>query len=151
MQTQKRIIKMFSLLTPRDRLDLLDDLILTGGLEDQTADCLGNAISVTDLVQLLVTLWTTRVIEDSNLRKAREETKIKAKDEAEAKAIKAEVVEEAEEEHHLATLAIPTAGILIAHRNLLLKITNLHLHHAMMGYVGIVTSLDTRDGIVQNW
>ena len=150
MQTQKRIIKMFSLLTPRDRLDLLDDLILTGGLEDQTADCLGNAISVTDLVQLLVTLWTTRVTEDSNLRKAREETKIKAKDEAEAKAIKAEVVEEAEEEHHLATLATPTAGILIAHRNLL-KITNLHLHHAMMDYVGIATNPDTHDGTAQNW
>ena len=149
MQTRKRIIKMFSLLTPRDRLDLLDDLIPTGGLEDQTADCLGNAISVTDLVKLLVTLWTTRVTEDSNLRKAREETK--AKDEAEAKARKAEIAEEAEEEHHLATLALPTAGILIAHRNLLLKITNLHLHHAMMGYVGFVTSLDTRDGTVQNW
>ena len=142
---------MFSLLTPRDRLDLLDDLIPTGGLEDQTADCLGNAISVTDLVQLLVTLWTTRVIEDSNLRKAREETKIKAKDEAEAKAIKAEVVEEAEEEHHLATLATPITGILIAHRNPLTKITNLHSHHAMMDYVGIAINLGIHGEIAQNW
>ena len=146
---QKRIIKMFSLLTPRDRRDLLDDLIPTCGLEDQTAECLGNATSVTDLVKLQVTLWTTRVTKDSNHKRAKEKTK--AKDEAEAKAGKAEIAEEAEEEHHLATLAIPTAGILIAHRNLLPKITNLHLHHAMMGYVGIVTSLDTRDGTVQNW
>ena len=140
---------MFSLLTPRDRLDLLDDLILTGGLEDQTADCLGNAISVTDLVRLLDTSWTTKVTEDSSLTKAREKTK--AKDEAKAKARKAKIEKEAEEEHHLATLALPTAGILIAHRNLLLKITNLHLHHAMMDYVGIVTSPDTRDETVQNW
>ena len=142
---------MFSLLTPRDRRDLLDDLILTGGLEDQTADCLGNAISVTDLVKLLVTLWTTRVTEDSNLRKAREETKIKATHEAEAKAIKAEVVEEAEEEHHLATLATPIAGILIAPKIPLIRIINLHSHHAMVDYVGIVISPDTPKEIVQNW
>ena len=149
MQTQKRIIKMFSLLTPRDRLDLLDDLILTGGLEDQTADCLGNATSVTDLVRLQVTLWTTRVTKDSNHKRAKEKTK--AKDEAEVKAEKAEIAEEAEEEHHLATLATPAAGILIAHRNPLIKIINLHLHHAMMDYVGIATNLDTHDGTAQNW
>ena len=149
MQTQKRIIKMFSLRTPRGRLDLLDDLIPTGGLEDQTADCLGNAISVTDLVRLLGTSWTTRLTKDSNLTKAREKTK--AKDEAKAKARKAKIEKGPEEEHHLATLVTPIIGILIAHRNPLIKITNLHSHHAMMGYVGIVINPGTHDETAQNW
>ena len=140
---------MFSLLTPRDRLDLLDDLILTGGLEDQTADCLGNATSVTDLVRLLVTLWTTRVTEDSNLTKAREKTK--AKDEAKAKARKAKIEKEAEEEHHQATPVRPTIGTLIDLRNPLTKITNLHSHHAMMDYVGIAINLGIQEEIAQNW
>ena len=141
---------MFSLLTPRDRQGPLDDLILTDGLEDQTADCTGDAISVTDLVRLLVTSWTTRVTKDSNLKKAREKTK--AKDEAEAKARKAEIAKEAEEEHHLATLTTPTTGILIAHSNPLTKIISLHSHHAMMlDYVGTVINPGTQNGTAQNW
>ena len=104
---------------------------------------------MSDLVKLLDTSWITRVTTGSNLRKARERTK--AKDEAKAKARKAEIVKEAEEEHHLATLATPTTGILIAHRNPLTKITNLHSHHAMMDYVGIAINLGIQEEIAQNW
>ena len=140
---------MLSLQTPRDGRHPLDDLILTDGLEDQTADCTDDAISVTELVRLLDTSWTTRVTEDSNLRKAREKTK--AKDEAKAKARKAKIEKEAEEEHHQATPVKPTIGTLIDHRNPLTKIINLHSHHAMMDYVGIVTNLGTQEEIAQNW
>ena len=79
--------------------------------------------------------------------KAREETKGKAK----TKARKAEIEEKIEEEHHLAILATAIVGILIAPKNPLIKIINLHSHHAMMDYVGIVISPDTPNGIAQNW
>ena len=146
---------MFSLPTSRDRRHPLDDLTLTDGLEDQTADCTGNAISVTEPARLLDTSWTTRVTENNtlitatHLTRARERTK--AKDEAKAKARKAKIEKEAEEEHHLATLVAPTIDILIAHRNPLTKIINLHSHHAMMGYVGIVINPGTQNGTAQNW
>ena len=85
----------------------------------------------------------------NNIIKAKAKTR--AKDEAKAKARKAKIEKEAEEEHHLATLATPTVGILIAPKNPLIKITNLHSHHAMMDYVGIVINPDTPREIAQNW
>ena len=86
---------------------------------------------------------------DNNIIKAKGKTR--AKDEAKAKARKAKIEKEAEEEHHQATPVRPTIGTLIDHRNPLTKITNLHSHHAMMDYVGIVTNLGTHDEIAQNW
>ena len=104
---------------------------------------------MSDLVKLLDTSWITRVTTGNNLTKARE--KIRAKDEAKAKARKAKIEKEAEEEHHQATPVRPTIGTLIDHRNPLTKIINLHSHHVMMDYVGIVTNLGTHEEIAQNW
>ena len=85
----------------------------------------------------------------NNLTKARE--KIRAKDEAKAKARKAKIEKEAKEEHHQATPVRPTIGTLIDRRNPLTKITNLHSHHAMMDYVGIAINLGIQEEIAQNW
>ena len=104
---------------------------------------------MSDLVKLLGISWTTRVTADNNIIKAKERTR--AKDEAKAKARKAKIEKEAEEEHHLATLVESTIGTLIDHRNPLIKITNLHSHHAMMDYVGIAINLGIHGEIAQNW
>ena len=101
------------------------------------------------LAKLLDISWTTRVTRKDTRtfmpiihitkEKAREETKGKVK----TKARKAEIEQKVEEERHLAILATTIVGILIASKNPLIKTINLHSHHAMMDYVGIVTNLGT--------
>ena len=56
-----------------------------------------------------------------------------------------------EEEEDLKASILTAKGTSIAHRNRCTRITNLHSHHKMMDYVGIVTNPGILKELALNW